>query len=96
MAPSDLATLAVLGNRIAANAILLEKSLESRGLRQPSFNQDVDEDELSTADEDSSASDARVALLEDTQMLHDLILSPAEVLRKICWSVGGSFLVLFK
>ncbi|KAL1988846.1 hypothetical protein VTN96DRAFT_7730 [Rasamsonia emersonii] len=77
-------TITALATRIAAQAAILERTIHTEGLKYPSFDQDADE-EFPSVDDDSSScvlEDARAQLLEDTRALHDLILGPAEVLRR--------------
>lgn len=99
MASTPLNTITALATRIAAQAALLEEAIHAKGLKYPSFDQDADAefpsidsiDSIDSNYEDDGSGDiledARAQLLEDTRTLHDLLLGPAEVVRRVCWSV---------
>ncbi|ERF73790.1 hypothetical protein EPUS_09284 [Endocarpon pusillum Z07020] len=83
-----MASIKELGERIASNSALVEKWLISKNAKMPSFEQDAEEEFPSTAG-DAEIEVARLAILDDTNMLHDMLIGPGEVLRRICW---GEFL----
>ncbi|KAH8703679.1 O-methyltransferase-domain-containing protein [Talaromyces proteolyticus] len=65
---------------------LIEKWLVSRNARMPSFEQDADDEFPDTAGEPEIEA-ARLAVIDDTSALQDLLLGPREVLARV-W--GGS------
>lgn len=75
-----------LTERIARNSALVEEWLSGNNLKAPSFDQDAEEEFPSTAG-NTEIEAARLAVLEDTNTLHDMLLGPGEVLRRICWGV---------
>lgn len=76
-----------LGERIARNSAVVNKWLASKKYKSPSFHQDADQEFPSTADSPEIES-ARLAVIDDTSALHDLIIGPGEVLRRLCWGVS--------
>jgi hypothetical protein len=79
-----------LSENIAKNTALVEQWLTTKNAKALSFEQDADEEFPSTAGE-AEVEAARQAILDDTQTLHDLVLGPGEVLRRICWGVSSAF-----
>ncbi|TVY82592.1 O-methyltransferase bik3 [Lachnellula suecica] len=77
-------SLVDIASRISSNTALLNKHLASKVLQTPTFDKDAEEDFHSLTDAPKIEA-AREALLEDTNRLHDLVLGPANVLRRICW-----------
>jgi hypothetical protein len=78
-----------LSENIAKNTALVEQWLTTKNAKALSFEQDADEEFPSTAGE-AEVEAARLAILDDTQTLHDLVLGPGEVLRRICWGVRSA------
>lgn len=76
-----------LGERIARNSALVNQWLASKEHKSPSFHQDADQEFPSTADS-PDLENARLAIIDDTSALHDLIIGPGEVLRRLCWGVS--------
>lgn len=76
-----------LSDKIASNSTLVEKWLASKKRKTLSFEQDAEEEFPSTVG-DADIEAARLAILEDTNALHDLLVGPGEVLRRICWGVS--------
>ena len=81
------ASIKELGERIARNGALIDKWLADKNAKPPSFAADADE-EFPAAADDATVEAARLALLDDTSTVHDLLLGPGEVLRRICWGVS--------
>ena len=77
-----------LSERIARNSILIDKWLASNYAKVPSFEQDAEQEFPSTASE-VEVEAARSAILDDTSTIHDMLIGPGEVLRRICWGVSG-------
>ncbi|KAH7076883.1 S-adenosyl-L-methionine-dependent methyltransferase [Paraphoma chrysanthemicola] len=73
-----------LSENIAKNTALVEKWLTEKGTKPLSFEHDAEEEFPSTVGASHIAA-ARLAILDDTQTLHDLISGPGEVLRRVCW-----------
>lgn len=82
-----MASIKALSERIARNSAQAEKWLASKNVKVPSFEQDAEEEFPSTAGE-AEIEAARSAILDDTSTLHDLLIGPGEVLRRICWGVS--------
>ena len=82
-----MASIKELSERIASNSVLVEKCLASKNFKVPSFEQDADEEFISTAG-DAELDAARLTILDDTNTLHDMLLGPGEALRRICWGVS--------
>jgi hypothetical protein len=78
-----------LSENIAKNTALVEQWLTTKNAKALSFEQDADEEFPSTAGE-AEVEAARLAILDDTQTLHDLVLGPGEVFRRICWGVSSA------
>ena len=85
--PSNMASIKELSERIACNSALVEEWLTSKNAKVPSFEQDADEEFPATAGE-AKIEEARLAVLDDTNTLHDMLIGPGEVLRRICWGVS--------
>lgn len=83
---NPVAGLQALGLRIAENSRLVDEWLARNKFQTPTFDQNADDEFPSTAG-DPAVDAARLALLEDANTLHDLVLGPGEVLRRICWGV---------
>lgn len=82
-----MSSIKELGERIASNSAIVEKWLVNKGARMPSFEQDADDEFPDTADElDIEA--ARLAIIDDTSALHDLLLGPREVLARVWGGVS--------
>ncbi|CAI6237571.1 unnamed protein product [Periconia digitata] len=79
-----MSSIQALRENITKNAALIEQWLAKKNAKAVSFEQDAEEEFPSTAGE-AEIEAARLAVIEDTQKLHDLILGPGEVLRRICW-----------
>jgi 6-hydroxytryprostatin B O-methyltransferase len=84
---STMPSIKELSEKIASNSALVEKWLTSKNAKAPSFEQDAEEEFPSTAGE-AEIEAARLAILDDTNTLHDLLIGPGEVLRQICWGVS--------
>jgi 6-hydroxytryprostatin B O-methyltransferase len=76
-----------LSQRIARNSSLVEKWLASKNATMPSFDEDA-EDEFPNTDGESEIEAARMAVIDDTRALHDLLLGPREVLARVWGSVS--------
>ncbi|KAL8974402.1 MAG: hypothetical protein Q9197_001371 [Variospora fuerteventurae] len=73
-----------LSERVARNSVLTEKWLDSNSTRVPSFEQDAGHGiPVTTGDVEIEA--VRSAMLDDISAIHDLLVGPGEVLRRICW-----------
>lgn len=83
----DMPSIQELGERIAANSAVVNKWLASMKCQRPSFDQDADQEFPSTVGMPEIET-ARLAIIDDTSALHDLIIGPGEVLRRLCWGVG--------
>ena len=77
-----------LGNNIARNSILVEEWLSSQNIRAASFEQDAEQEFPSTVGA-KEVEAARLAIVNDTRTIHDLLIGPGEVLRRICWGVSA-------
>ena len=84
-----MASIKELGSRIASNSAQIESWLASKQARARSFSEDAEEEFPSTAGE-AEVDSVRLAVLDDTSTLHDLLIGPGEVLRRICWGVSAS------
>jgi len=82
-----MASIQTLSQNIAKNTALIEQWLATKNAKPLSFEQDADEEFPSAAGEPEIEA-ARLAILDDTRTLHDLVLGPGEVLRRICWGVS--------
>jgi 6-hydroxytryprostatin B O-methyltransferase len=76
-----------LSERIASNSALVEEWLASKNARMPSFEQDADDEFPDTGDEHEIEA-ARMAVIDDTSALHDLLLGPREVLARVWGGVS--------
>ena len=76
-----------LSERIASNSALVEKWLASKKARMPSFEQDAEDEFPDTAGE-LRIEAARMAVIDDTSALHDLLLGPREVLARVWGGVS--------
>jgi O6-methylguanine-DNA--protein-cysteine methyltransferase len=79
-----MSTIETLRERISYNSALVEEWIASKGVPAPSFDQAAPESFPSTKGSPEIEA-ARLAILEDTCQLHDLISGPGEVLRRVCW-----------
>ncbi|TVY37151.1 O-methyltransferase [Lachnellula occidentalis] len=77
-----MSTIKELGERIASNSALVERWLDSKNFRMPSFEQDAESEFPDTAGE-LKIEAARMAVIDDTSALHDLLLGPREVLARV-------------
>lgn len=84
-----MATIQTLSERIAKNTALIEQWLAEKDSKPLSFGQGADAEFPSTAGHPEIEA-ARLAVLDDTRTLHDLVLGPGEVLRRICWGVSAT------
>lgn len=66
---------------------MVNKWLASKNCRMPSFDEDADQEFPSTAGSPEIET-ARLSIIDDTSALHDLIIGPSEVLRRLCWGVS--------
>lgn len=82
-----MSSIQELGEKIARNSAVVNKWLASKKCKGPSFDQDADQEFPSTA-YSPEIETARLAIIEDTSALHDLIIGPGEVLRRLCWGVS--------
>ncbi|KAF2827805.1 S-adenosyl-L-methionine-dependent methyltransferase [Ophiobolus disseminans] len=79
-----------LSENIAKNTALVGQWLASQNAKELTFEQDATAEFPDTVGE-PNVEKARLAILDDTKTLHDLIAGPGEVLRRICWgSVDNS------
>lgn len=79
-----------LSERVARNSVLTEKWLASNSTRMPSFEQDAGHGiPVTTGDVEIEA--VRSAILDDISAIHDLLIGPGEVLRRICWGVSEDY-----
>ncbi|KAM3067376.1 hypothetical protein ACMFMG_005267 [Clarireedia jacksonii] len=79
-----MSSIKELSERIVNNSALVDRWLASKNAKSPSFDQDAEE-EFPSTEGDREIESARLAILEDTKTLHDLVNGPGEVLRQICW-----------
>ena len=86
-----MASINELSKRITSNSALVEKWLANKKAKVPSFEQDAKEEFPSTAGE-TEIEVARLAIMEDSNTLHDMLIGPGEVLRRICWGVSDIIL----
>jgi 6-hydroxytryprostatin B O-methyltransferase len=82
-----MSSIQALSENITKNTALIEQWLATKHAKAVSFEQDAEEEFPSTAGEPEIEA-ARLAVLDDTRTLHDLVLGPGEVLRRICWGVS--------
>lgn len=82
-----MGVLTDLGNQIAALAASLEKELKQRDLPQPSFDSNA-ADEFPLPADDFEGQEIRHQLLDDTKVLTNLLLGPAELIRRVCCTVS--------
>ena len=73
--PSNMASIKELSERIACNSALVEEWLTSKNAKVPSFEQVADEEFPATAGE-ARIQEARLAVLDDTNTLHDMLIGP--------------------
>ncbi|TGO46651.1 hypothetical protein BOTNAR_0574g00050 [Botryotinia narcissicola] len=76
-----MSSIKELSERIARNSAIVEKWLVSKNSKV-SFDQDG-EDEFPDTDGESEIEAARMAVIDDTSALHDLLLGPREVLARV-------------
>ncbi|KAJ5196749.1 hypothetical protein N7449_007228 [Penicillium cf. viridicatum] len=79
-----MSSFADLTTRIASNAGVLDYHLKSNEFKVPSFDENA-ESEFPNPKHDPHVEAARVALIDDTRTLRDLVQGPAQVLRELCW-----------
>lgn len=84
---SNMLSVKELGERIASNSALVEIWLASKNARMPSFQQDAEGEFPDTASEPEIEA-ARMAVIDDTSALHDLLLGPREVLARVWGGVS--------
>lgn len=77
-----------LGARIARNSALIDQWLSNKHAGVPSFEDRGGGIFLSTTGVDEIET-ARLAVVNDTMAIHDLLIGPGEVLRRICWGVSN-------
>ena len=82
-----MTSITELGERITANSKLIADWLINKNAKALSFEQDAEEEFPSTAG-NVEIEAARMAILDDTSTVHDLLLGPGEHLRRICWGVS--------
>ena len=78
-----------LSQRIASNTAIVEQWLVKKNHKMPSFEQDA-EDEFPNTDGEPDIEAARMAVIDDTSALHDLLLGPREVLARVWGAVSIS------
>ncbi|OAG07853.1 S-adenosyl-L-methionine-dependent methyltransferase [Paraphaeosphaeria sporulosa] len=83
-----MSSIQELSQRIATNSALVEKWLASKNAKMPSFKQDAD-DEFPDTDGYPEVEAARMAVIDDTSALHDLLLGPREVLARVWGAVNN-------
>lgn len=83
----NMPSITELSERIARNSALVEKWLSSKNARMPSFEQDA-EDEFPDTAGDLEIEAARIAVIDDTSALHDLLLGPREILSRLWGGVS--------
>jgi hypothetical protein len=79
-----------LTTRIASNAGILDYHLRFNEFKAPSFDENA-EPEFPNPKHDAYVEAARVAIIDDTRTLRDLVQGPAQVLRELCWGVSYLF-----
>jgi hypothetical protein len=84
-----MSSIQKLSENIARNTALVEQWLATKNAKPLSFDQDAEAEFPSTAGE-AEIETARLAILDDTKKLHDLVLGPGEVVRRLCWGVSAS------
>lgn len=82
-----MSTIKQLNERIASNTAIIDAWLNQTKAKAPSFAEDGDEEFPSTIGLPTIEA-ARVALIEDTKSLHDLLSGPGDVVRLLCWGVS--------
>lgn len=75
-----------LGERIATNTAKIDAWLAAQNNKAPSFDQDSDA-EFPSTEGNAEIEAAKLAILDDTNTLHDLTQGPGEVIRRLCWGV---------
>ncbi|EEA22944.1 hypothetical protein TMatcc_001809 [Talaromyces marneffei ATCC 18224] len=80
-----MTSLVDVAMRIIANATLVEKSLSDHGHQFPSFDKDAAESFLDLSKE-PAAQTARSSLIDDSKLLLDLLLGPADLINRLCQS----------
>lgn len=83
-----MASIKELSERIARNSTIVEEWLAKKNARMPSFEQDA-EDEFPDTDGEPNIEMARMAVIDDTSALHDLLLGPREVMARVWGAVGN-------
>lgn len=82
-----MSSIQTLSGTIAKNTAIVEKWLKQTNAKPLSFEQGAEEEFPSTTHAPEIEA-ARVAILDDTRTLQDLVLGPGEVVRRICWGVS--------
>lgn len=82
-----MSTIQELSQRIAKNTALVEQWLVSKNHKMPSFNYDAD-GEFPDTDGAPEIEEARMAVIDDTSALHDLLLGPREVIARVWGGVS--------
>lgn len=77
-----------IAQTLVKNAELVEEwlSVHHSGKKILSFDQDAEAEFPSTKD-DPRVEEARISIIESTEILRDLLRGPGEVLRGVCWGV---------
>lgn len=81
-----MVSLVDVAMRIIANATIVEKSLSDHGHQFPSFDKDAAES-FPDLSKELAVQDARLSLIDDSKVLHDLLLGPADLINRLCQSV---------
>jgi hypothetical protein len=87
-----MSSIQELSERIARNTALVEQWLSSNNHKMPSFDHDAD-GEFPSTDDNPEIEQARMAVIDDTSALHDLLLGPREVMSRVWGAVSkpGTF-----
>ena len=81
-----MTSLIEVAKRIAAQATVVEKFLSDHGHKLPSFDKDAAES-FPDLSEDPAAQEARLSLIDDSKLLLDLLLGPADLINRLCQTV---------
>ena len=79
--------MADLSERISRNTALVENWLACQDAKEPSFEWDA-EAEFPDTTGHGEIKTARIELVDDTKALHDLLIGPGELLRRVCLGVS--------
>ena len=82
-----MSSIQELSQRIATNTVLVEQWLKNNNHKMPSFDHDAD-GEFPNTDDNPEIEQARMAVIDDTSALHDLLLGPREVLSRVWGAVS--------